>query len=195
VRDGAGTSPHLRPSPGSGRSTQVRASPPLSRADRAERCCPSHSPTLRPWIAGRRRPSWRGFGARARGVLLQNVQAKANAFIPASYLQLSAARLSLSGGASIRSLSPSDVHHLCAIESVASERKKATLLGRPRESRYSASHLAHALLSEGGLGAVHVALRQRREPTRRADESSCPRQDPLGDCRFHSISARSIGAG
>jgi len=28
--------------------------------DQAERCCPSHSPTLRPWIAGRRMryPGW-----------------------------------------------------------------------------------------------------------------------------------------
>jgi hypothetical protein len=37
-----------------------------------ERCFPSHSPTLRPWITGRfahvrggRRPTWRGFGARS----------------------------------------------------------------------------------------------------------------------------------
>jgi hypothetical protein len=44
----------------------------VSRRPYAERCCPSHSPTLRPWITdlrmrnpGGRRPTWRGFGARA----------------------------------------------------------------------------------------------------------------------------------
>lgn len=29
-----------------------------------ERCCPSHSPDLRPWIAEVQRPTWRAFGAR-----------------------------------------------------------------------------------------------------------------------------------
>jgi hypothetical protein len=45
----------LRPPPARGRSTQRHE---------AEPCFPSHSPTLRPWIASRR-PTWRGFGARA----------------------------------------------------------------------------------------------------------------------------------
>jgi hypothetical protein len=45
----------LRPPPARGRSTQRHE---------AEPCFPSRSPTLRPWIAWRR-PTWRGFGARA----------------------------------------------------------------------------------------------------------------------------------
>jgi len=40
----------------------------VTSADR-ERCCPSHSPGLRPWIAELRRPTWRAFGARRSCVL------------------------------------------------------------------------------------------------------------------------------
>jgi hypothetical protein len=36
----------------------------MSRSRGSERCFPSHSPTLRPWIVEMRRPTWRGFGAR-----------------------------------------------------------------------------------------------------------------------------------
>jgi hypothetical protein len=50
----------------------LRLDDSLSRSAEAERCCPCHSPTLRPWIAERRRrypdgrrPTWRSFGARA----------------------------------------------------------------------------------------------------------------------------------
>jgi hypothetical protein len=50
----------------------------MSRPADAERCCPCHSPTLRPWIdaTGLRtpagcRPTWRGFGARASHVGLK----------------------------------------------------------------------------------------------------------------------------
>jgi hypothetical protein len=56
--------PHFRPPPEHGRSTQLRR-PSLSRSAYAERCFPSHSPTLRPWIALGARPTWRSFGARA----------------------------------------------------------------------------------------------------------------------------------
>src|SRR5436305_13574024 len=44
----------LRPSPDV-RSTQQARSLPLSRSASAERCFPSHSPTLRPWIVDRLR--------------------------------------------------------------------------------------------------------------------------------------------
>jgi hypothetical protein len=70
--------PRLRPSPGKGarRSSETARSVGcclLCHArPNAERCFPSHSPTLRPWITGRfahvragRRPTWRGFGARS----------------------------------------------------------------------------------------------------------------------------------
>ena len=58
----------------------------LSRPTEAERCFLCHSPTLRPWIVdhrlrvlGGRRPTWRGFGARASCAGLGKAQAKANA--------------------------------------------------------------------------------------------------------------------
>jgi hypothetical protein len=48
----------------------------LSRRALAQRCFPSHSPTLRPWIVSGRvahsrpsRPAWRGLGARFRRVV------------------------------------------------------------------------------------------------------------------------------
>jgi hypothetical protein len=43
----------LRPPPPGGRSTQQQIFP-MSRTGEAERCFPSHSPILRPWIAHRR---------------------------------------------------------------------------------------------------------------------------------------------
>jgi len=60
----------LRPSPAQGDRRSANTS--SARSAETERCCPCHSPTLRPWIAGRRlrvprrgRPAWRSFGARA----------------------------------------------------------------------------------------------------------------------------------
>ena len=70
---------------------------------------PSHSPALRPWIAGRRlrvrcgrRPSWRGFGARASDVSARNRQAKHTLGCQRYFVARRAEGLSLSGGASIR---------------------------------------------------------------------------------------------
>ena len=83
--------PHLRPSPYSRRSTQQRDLGPQARTagrlchvqSEAERCFPSHSPTLRPWIDDvplrmkvDRRPTWRSFGARASRAVLKNRKLK-----------------------------------------------------------------------------------------------------------------------
>jgi hypothetical protein len=46
------------------RSGAVARARAVSRPSEVERCCSSHSPTLRPWIAEIRRPTWRSFGAR-----------------------------------------------------------------------------------------------------------------------------------
>jgi hypothetical protein len=90
--------PHLRPPPE--RELDAAAKPPASRVavflcharPITERCFPSHSPTLRPWIVGRlahvragRRPTWRGFGARSSVAGRINRHAKADAALSRSF--------------------------------------------------------------------------------------------------------------
>jgi hypothetical protein len=109
----------LRP-PSNGRSPQRRDPrvPALARSSEAERCFPSHSPALRPWIAGhrvrvRRPPScveelW--------SPILElgpaNSHAKAHAPLPVPFLAPSAEGLSLSDGASIHLDPVQAEHHL-----------------------------------------------------------------------------------
>ena len=103
------------------------------------RCCPSHSPTLRPWIGRRRlrdrpvvRPTWRGIGAGASGAMAKMRRQKHGVLAQRHFG--AAEGLSLSGGASIRSY---DFFKLSITSGAlglraASETTKATLLGRPR---------------------------------------------------------------
>src|ERR687888_2321546 len=83
-----------------GRSTQWRVVS-LSRSAEAERCFPSHSPTLRPWIAYSAsyvEELWSPSLVRSP----EKEQAKAHAYSPALFQAPSAEGLSLSGGASIQ---------------------------------------------------------------------------------------------
>ena len=129
-----------------GRSTQQATAPvvggsrPLSRPAEAGRCFLSHSPTLRPWIVRRRmrirvvRTSYvEGLWSPSRRSLPENRQAKADAYSQRSFPTRSAAGLSLSGGASIRTLSSQAGHHPSVrCSRFASETTKATLPDRPR---------------------------------------------------------------
>jgi len=55
-----------RPSAVAAPSVHPAARGRRSSAIESKRSCLCHSPTLRPWIADIRRPTWRGFGARRR---------------------------------------------------------------------------------------------------------------------------------
>jgi hypothetical protein len=126
--------------------------------------CPSRSPTLRPWIAanrvctpGRSRPAWRGSGAhistnRPKIGKLKLLDALQGPF-PARYAKM----LSLSGGASNRSIaSPRQASPLLFAFLHRLRNDEGDPLGRPRESRYAASFLAHAPHNEGELRAGQV---------------------------------------
>lgn len=123
------------------------------------RCCPSHSPTLRPWIArvavalpdldvlrgGVLEP-----GARRRPV---NTQAKAAVNSTAPFTASEAREgLSLSSGASIRShVFSSWASLLLSFARFASETTKATRWVALTRSWYAASGLARAPPGEGGV--------------------------------------------
>jgi hypothetical protein len=82
----------------------------VSPASKAERCCPSHSPTLRPWITDRRMryPGWttsyvEELWSPSLAHIAGNRQAKAGAKYQHPFLSPCGRSLSPSGGASIRS--------------------------------------------------------------------------------------------
>jgi hypothetical protein len=122
---------------------QVPWHPVLSRrAQKARRCCPSHSPTLRPWIArsavcatGSGRPSWRRSGARRSPTFRKSAGKSRRYFNSVIYCAETREGLSLSSGASSRPGVSQAAHHLslCSrLRGFASEMTKATLSGRPR---------------------------------------------------------------
>ena len=104
----------LHPCPRAGTSMQRQTSS-VSLAscvslDQAERCCPSHSPTLRPWITDRRMryPGWttsyvEELWSPSLAHVAGNRQAKAGAKYQHPFLSPCGRSLSPSGGASIRS--------------------------------------------------------------------------------------------
>ena len=82
----------------------------VSPASKAERCCPSHSPTLRPWITDcrMRYPGWTAsyveeLWSPSLAHITENRQAKAGAKYQHPFLSPCGRSLSPSGGASIRS--------------------------------------------------------------------------------------------
>ena len=90
----------------------------VSPGAKAERCCPCHSPTLRPWIAAARRARrltssyveefWSPYPRHSA----LNSQAKADAYSPSAFQRGTLRSLSLSGGASIRFSAFQAGHHL-----------------------------------------------------------------------------------
>ena len=106
----------LHPHPSAGASMQRRTdsrrshASSVSPASKAERCCPSHSPTLRPWITDRRMryPGWptsyvEELWSPSLAHVAENQQAKAGAKYQHPFLSPYGRSLSPSGGASIRS--------------------------------------------------------------------------------------------
>ena len=79
----------------------------MTRSALAERCFTSHSPTLRPWIAGNRRPTWRGFGARVSNACGKRARKSSQRYFLRHFQRQAPSDLSLSGGASVRSMSSS----------------------------------------------------------------------------------------
>ena len=95
---------------------------PVSRRPYAERCCPSHSPTLRPWITDRRmrNPGWptsyvEGLWSPSLAHVPGNSQAKAEANDQPPFRPPCGRSLSPSGGASIRSRLSQAEHHLSVV--------------------------------------------------------------------------------
>jgi hypothetical protein len=163
----------------------------LSRPAHAERCCPCHSPTLRPWIACRGSRNRRAHVLRG-GALepeprrwRENSQAKADANANASF-QRDAEGLSLSGGASIRSSASSTEHHLVRTDEGRSPpgTKKATHGSPSSGFRSAASDLACRPPSEGS-SVVDAALRTGRVPVRQRS----------GDGRRFDDGAWAVGCG
>jgi len=94
----------------------------VSPASKAERCCPSHSPTLRPWITDRRMryPGWttsyvEELWSPSLAHVAGNRQAKAGAKYQRPFLPSYERSLSPSGGASIRSRPFQAEHHLVVV--------------------------------------------------------------------------------
>ena len=125
---------HRSPStaPKSGRRTATPAAPgpwrpALSRrAQKARRCCPSHSPTLRPWIArsavcatGSGRPSWRRSGARRSPTFRKSAGKSHRYSNSVIYRAETGEGLSLSSGASSRPGVSQAAHHLSLCFSIS----------------------------------------------------------------------------
>ena len=142
-----------------------------------QRCCPSLSPTLRPWIApaagrttGASRPSWRRSGARrSRGS--RNEQAKAAVIATASITAPERARTFLSqAGPRVSSWSSSAEHRpFSGGGSIALKRRRRPSRVALASSCYAARRLAEAPPGEGGIllepaafGELLPARRTRR---------------------------------
>ena len=108
------------------------------RTTDSERCCPCHSPTLRPWIAGRSlrnaagdRPTWRSFGAR-RSCRYRKSQAKAAAYSAANFPAPQRRGTFLSqAGPRVRSVFSQAEHHLFGRVGFSSRNDEGDPLGSP----------------------------------------------------------------
>lgn len=117
--------------------------------------CLCHSPTLRPWIAGRIRARLRG-GVIVEGLwspsLVGQMKKRTQKLARMRARYFSAERrgvfLSQAGPRFDLELVQAE-HHLSSVVAIASETTKATRLGRPRLARYTARELARTPLSEG----------------------------------------------
>jgi hypothetical protein len=141
----------------------------MSRTAVAERCFLSHSPTLRPWIACRRLRELamtvvlRGGALEPEPLPLpENAQAKADTYSQRAFSCRSAEGLSLSGGASIRTVSSQAGHHpFVRCSGSRPETTKATLPDRPRvEAPVRMVPSAHASLR--GRSYCRAGARPRR---------------------------------
>jgi hypothetical protein len=107
----------------------------MTRSPATERCCSSHSPTLRPWIAGIRRPTWRSFGAR-RSCVSGECAGKSRSLFSSEFCCAENAEepFSLRRGLEFR-FGISAEHHLSESEFQWRYTKRATPWGRPRLQR------------------------------------------------------------
>jgi len=128
----------LRPAP-DGRSTQRHLWCERRSALVPSLLCPCHSPTLRPWIAGRERAHPRDDvvveGLWSRSLMrLREIRRQKHTLIPERNSNAERmSSLSLSGGASIRPRASQAGHHLSRRTWWSPQkRRKATRLGRPR---------------------------------------------------------------
>ena len=141
----------------------------MARSPEAERCCSSHSPTLRPWIAEMRRPTWRSFGARRSCVSVQ-CACKSRSLFSSEFCCAESAEgpFSLRRGLEF-SLGISAEHHLSKLKFRAGDTKKATLSGRPRLKRLCGLNRVSSHTSQRGPGhqtALPVRGCARTRPAR-----------------------------
>ena len=148
---------------------------PLSRPAAAERCCPCHSPALRPWIDVRRLCTGDGTPSYVEELWSPSLwraprkpQAKADAYSQRSFPGLRAEGLSLSGGASIRPRACSSWASPFVLRSLSRLRNdEGDLPAALASSCYAASFLAHPPLDEGSGIADTVAVDDGHVPARR----------------------------
>ena len=145
----------------------------VSPASKAERCCPSHSPTLRPWITDRRMryPGWttsyvEELWSPSLAHIAGNRQAKAGANTSIHFfLRAGGVFLPQAGPRSGLVLLQAG-HHLASCRSVTSRNDEGDPLGRPRLARNAARNLACTPSSEG-MGNIElepgVAVRPGRD--------------------------------
>jgi hypothetical protein len=147
---------------------------PLSRSAQAERRCPSHSPTLRPWIAVHRMHMSKRTSSYVEGpwsptsdARLPNWHAKARHKSLALFSTPQRAEdfLSQAGPRFDLELVQAEHHPSVSISSIRLRNDEGDPLGRPRVELYAANLLAYQPLSESshvaGL-ARFVPARQRR---------------------------------
>jgi hypothetical protein len=119
-----------------------------SRNAMCERSCLCHSPTLRPWITARRRPTWRSFGAR-RSCSIRQISRQKQKLIQQQLLGANCAGgpFSLRRGLEVQ-LSRFKLSIILSIDSLTT---KATLSGRPR-LKLVCGQIASSHTSQRGRG-------------------------------------------
>lgn len=158
------------------RSLRKRSMP--RRHLRAERCCVSRSPTLRPWIIRvLRRPTWRGAGARRSLCHLQNGSDNRTPATRASLLRdTGRAFLSQAGPQSGLALLQVSITFSSSRFACSVGTKKATHLGRPRLA-WICAPTTTARTSQRGLGGDRTRTSDRdRSSTASAGRPLAPRR-------------------
>ena len=150
----------------------------LTRSANAERCFPSHSPTLRPWIVTRRLRTSAAVAVLRGGALEPEprtfdpkISKLKHTLIYQRHFQRRAPRVFLSQAGPRFDLGLFQAeHHLWFRRWLSPpETKKATQLGRPRLARYAAKELARIPPSEG-QDVAGLALRIEAVPARQAGD-------------------------
>jgi hypothetical protein len=134
----------------------------VSPASKAERCCPSHSPTLRPWITDcrMRYPGWKAsyveeLWSPSLAHVAENRQAKAGAKYQHPFLLRAGGVFLPQAGPRFGLVLLQAGHHLTSCRSVTSRNDEGDPVGRPRLARNAARNLACTPSSEG-IGNIEL---------------------------------------